>query len=669
MLHGTTLIKIKGALRRTTNATSLVAYKLGRTFRHFGHNGPQKKVVPPGRVTSTALTSGDPIPLLIPVPEVTIPVPQVTVPLPSKTIPVPPSTIQVPKTTIPLAGNTNVIPSLQVTPPAVPDVIFLLPDPPVPARWMTSPQTVSIPASTLPVPASSVTVPASSVTVPASSVKTTPPPLQFTPPRPPPLLTTTTTDVPPVTEESIHFIRWLNLPANTFESIWSIVEPNLDMKEFPLDAAVQDLPSGVPLIAQFTAYINSSRTQKEERTLVRSIASVKPISMTWGLLTSTTSLVTLEDTLETTPLTAYLYADIREFQFHETLSPRLTLRAAMQEDLSTSRGPTLLFYGTEAETQNLNRRRLLFEKPGGTPFYAVVTAVEAESSPSLAARQRVRRLTLDTELAYAEFPNVKPIITVYGNLVDATEGRREAAVPLGNGDSRLVFQTFKVPKAPVTYLISDGDTPPEVPELQVYVNDRAWQRVPSFFDRRPDEEIYIVREDADNISWVQFGDGQTGARLPSGVKNVVASYRTGTGAFGALKANTKVQAGARLDRLDKIQMPDVAAGGAQPEDAENAREAAPGKIQSLDRLVSLEDFESETLAIPGVTKAAAAWQLVDNIPEVVITVLMATGRSAEIVDVRATLGGLQQGSRPWSLSDHRAPGPAAVRRHQCHLRV
>ena len=536
-------------------------------------------------------------------------------------------------------------------PPANPAVITVV-STPIPTLHVESPGTVTVHAVTVQVPVSSVpvptpvTVPASSVTVPASSVKKTPSPLQFTPPRPPPLLTTTTTDVPPLTEESINFFRWLNFPANTFESIWSIVEPNLDMKEFPLDAEVQDLPAGVPLVAQFTAYINSSRTQKEERTLVRTVASVKPISMTWGLLTSTTSLVTLEDTLETTPPTVYLYTDIREFQFHETLSPQLTLKAAMREDPATPQGVDLLFYGPDTQAQNLKGRRLFFEKPGGTPRYATVTAVEAESSPSLATRQRVRRLTLDTELTYADFPNVKPIVTVYGNLVDATEGKREVAVPLGNGDNRLVFQTFKVPKAPVTYLISDSDTPPEVPELQIYVNDRLWKRVPSFFDRRPDEEIYIVREDADNSSWVQFGDGQTGARLPSGVKNVVARYRTGTGAFGALKANTKVQAGGRLDRLDKIQMPDVAAGGTQPEDGENARAAAPGKIQSLDRLVSVEDFESETLAIPGVTKAAAAWQLVDNIPEVVVTVLMATGRSAEIDDVRTTLAGYNHSRGP-----------------------
>src|SRR4029453_4030171 len=119
----------------------------------------------------------------------------------------------------------------------------------------------------------------------------------------------------------------------------------------------------------------------------------------------------------------------------------------------------------------------------------------------------------------------------------------------------------------------------------------------------------------ENRSWVQFGDGVTGARLPSGLKNVVAVYRTGTGAFGPLKPKSKGQAGARPEDLDGIQLPGVVSGGSEPEDGDSARAAAPGKIQSLDRLVSLQDFESETLAISGVTKASAAWQLVDGIPE------------------------------------------------------
>jgi hypothetical protein len=53
--------------------------------------------------------------------------------------------------------------------------------------------------------------------------------------------------------------------------------------------------------------------------------------------------------------------------------------------------------------------------------------------------------------------------------------------------------------------------------------------------------------------------------------------------------------------------------------------------------VSLRDHETETLAIPGVSAASAAWQIVDNIPAVVITVLMDTARAAEISTVSELL--------------------------------
>jgi predicted phage baseplate assembly protein len=375
-------------------------------------------------------------------------------------------------------------------------------------------------------------------------------------------------------------------------------------------------------------------------TVAREVASVKPVSMTWGLMSGNTSLVKLSRSLETTlfgftPTASF--ADIRTIQFHETLSPALTLAAAPREDLSVAEGAQLFFYGTQAEAENLASRRVQFERPNGVTTDAVVTAVAPETVPAFAARKRLRAVTVSPEVTYAEFPNENPTVNVYGNLVSATQGKTERETPLGNGDARQVFQTFKLPKAPLTYLISPGDTPPEVPELEVWVNDRLWARVASLFGRGASEQIYVVREDASQDSWVQFGDGKTGARLPSGVKNIVARFRTGTGAFGALKPETKVQAGARLDRLDKIQMPAASAGGSEPESGENARDAAPGKIQSLDRLVSIKDFESETLAISGVERAAAAWRTSQNIPAVHVTVLMATGRAAGIEAVRQVL--------------------------------
>src|SRR6185295_782048 len=46
-LHGVQLFKIKGILKRNVAAVNVTAYKLGRTFRHFGFNGPRKITRPP----------------------------------------------------------------------------------------------------------------------------------------------------------------------------------------------------------------------------------------------------------------------------------------------------------------------------------------------------------------------------------------------------------------------------------------------------------------------------------------------------------------------------------------------------------------------------------------------------------------------------------------------
>ena len=182
----------------------------------------------------------------------------------------------------------------------------------------------------------------------------------------------------------------------------------------------------------------------------------------------------------------------------------------------------------------------MLAKPGADQVTVTVQTVQ-----TLAGRQGrriLRQLTLDAEVAYADFPLDAPLVTVYGNLVAATQGKAEREATLGNGDSRQPFQTFKLPKAPLTYLTDPGSTPPEVPELQIFVEDRLWRRVPSFFTASATDEVYIVREDAEGTSWVQFGDGKTGARLPSGAGNVVARYRTGIGAFGPLEEGTTAQA-------------------------------------------------------------------------------------------------------------------------------
>lgn len=517
-LHGIQLFKIKGELRRNTPVTNLTALKLGRSFHHFGFNGPRQ------RTKATTTTTG--------------------------------------------SGATQ------------------------------------------------------------------------------------RTDVT-LSEENISFIRaadindHTNTTASTIFGVANsikIVEPRLSADEFPLDGEVDDLPVGTNLVVQAMLYRSFDPSTPVAFTLVRTITNIRSTSVTWGLSTGTSSIVTLDQAVFGIGADFYFTADIRSEQFHETLSPALTLCAAMQPATPAIRN-SLNFKGTPAQANNLMGRKLFFVKTSGEPprvdvSLVTVTDIVESSETGGGPHPALHKVVVTPAgLNYADFPNAPPYkVTVYGNLVEATQGKTEALVPLGNGDSRLSFQTFELPKSPLTYFASASATPPEVPELQIYVNNRLWKRVPSFFNRKPDEEIYIVREDPDDVSWVQFGDGKTGARVPSGIKNVAAVYRSGTGAFGKLKTKTEVKASAKLDGLNKIQMPQSVFDGAQPEDGENAREAAPGKIQSLDRLVSLEDFESEALGIAGIAKAKASWELVNGVPQVVLTVLMEAGRSetpAQLKDIFA----------------------------------
>jgi hypothetical protein len=322
--------------------------------------------------------------------------------------------------------------------------------------------------------------------------------------------------------------------------------------------------------------------------------------------------------------------------FHEVTTPLFTLLRAKKETTATS-GNKLNFYGTVDEVETLEGRRIMLQKDGVADGLLSVASVSTVSAVGTESIPQLHEITLPVNMSYADFSNIKPMVTVFGNVVDADEGKTLSEVVLGSGDASAVFQNFKLPKAPLTYHIVPGNTPPETPEISVYVDGREWQRVDSLFDRGADEHIYIVREDAAGNSWVQFGDGKTGARVTNGVKNVTAVQRMGAGAFGPLKLDTKVQALAKLKNFDKVQMPDVVTGGAPPESGDNARGAAPAKAQSLGRMVSLEDFEAEAAAIPGVARAGAAWQLDDNLPAVVVTVLMDTGRSAEMTAVREVL--------------------------------
>ncbi|MGD9614579.1 MAG: hypothetical protein AB7H90_12185 [Alphaproteobacteria bacterium] len=425
--------------------------------------------------------------------------------------------------------------------------------------------------------------------------------------------------------------------ANTSCSI------DLPGEEIPLDQEVPDLAVGARVIVEVPILYAGER---RVLSVLRRITGLRGTSLGFASQTGPLTLLRMDEALLRHDGLHSAEADVRDYRIHEVTSPAIGLRrvAHAYGGTFTTGTEALWFYGTAAEARAIAGRRLtLWDEEDGRAetLICVNTTADfagADAEPAMWALSFDRPPKL---FRREEFDEEGGTITVLGNLADVDEGKAVPTQVLGNGDARAVFQTFRLPK-PLTYHLSPGATPPYAPELTVYVGNRAWTRVASLFGQPADAQVYIVREDAEGTSWVQFGDGRTGARLPSGVGNVSAAFRTGSGARGPLKPGAAPSAGQRVPELRKLQMPEGAFGGTDREDAENARDAAPGKVQSLGRLVSLADYESELLTIPGVARVRAEWDIIDGVPCVVLRVLLEHGREDEFDQVRGTIAAYQR---------------------------
>lgn len=205
-------------------------------------------------------------------------------------------------------------------------------------------------------------------------------------------------------------------------------------------------------------------------------------------------------------------------------------------------------------------------------------------------------------------PALAAPLEAFGNIVTAVRGQSVPGEILGSGDATVESQSFKLAKKPLTYVAAAGaDNAAGVAStLTVWVDGLQWTEVASFFGQAADAQVYIVRQNDDSESFVTFGDGIRGARLTTGVDNVVASYRFGAGAASP-PAGSIAQLAKPVPGLQKVIGPLEAGGGEDAEDAESIRELAPRSALLLGRAISIEDFEVAAQATPGVTTAKADW--------------------------------------------------------------
>lgn len=194
-------------------------------------------------------------------------------------------------------------------------------------------------------------------------------------------------------------------------------------------------------------------------------------------------------------------------------------------------------------------------------------------------------------------------LSIQANVARATHGKTVTEV-LGSGDGTKKNQRFTLLEPPLTFVPASTPTGGKS-TLELRANGALWEETPSLFGLESGEEKFIVRIDNESKATITFGDGTSGAGLPTGQENVEAVYRTGIGFVGQVAANSLELLKTKPLGIRSVTNPLPASGAADPETMAEAREKAPLSVLTMERIVSRQDFEDFARGFPGIGKAQA----------------------------------------------------------------
>lgn len=239
---------------------------------------------------------------------------------------------------------------------------------------------------------------------------------------------------------------------------------------------------------------------------------------------------------------------------------------------------------------------ILFGEEGGTGLFVT----------ELRFLKQVFKIKEDTVVIFdqrLEHNYIRSTLTLNANVVRATHGET-VKENLGSGDAAKPFQKFVLKQAPLTFTSADTPTGTQT-SLEVRVNDILWKEVPSLYGVGANEKVYITRQDDEAQTTLVFGDGITGSRLPTGQNNVTAVYRKGIGIGGLVRNDQLTQLMDRPLGVKAVTNPMPGIGAEDHEQLKDARKNATLTIYTLDRVVSLQDYEDFARAFGGIAKALA----------------------------------------------------------------
>ena len=227
-----------------------------------------------------------------------------------------------------------------------------------------------------------------------------------------------------------------------------------------------------------------------------------------------------------------------------------------------------------------------------------VAANEMQTIQAVAHAGGYTTITFQNKLQYGY---QRATLTISANVATATNGATTQET-LGSGDASQTNQSFTLKKSPLTFGPAATSTG-VASTLEVSVSGVQWQEAPSFYGLGSNDRDYVVRLADDGSVNVTFGD--PASRPKTGQQNITATYRTGIGTAGNVAANGITTLNSRPPGLRGVTNPVPAAGGGDPQALSDARVNAPLTVLTMERVVSLADYENFTRAFAGVGKAQA----------------------------------------------------------------
>jgi hypothetical protein len=137
------------------------------------------------------------------------------------------------------------------------------------------------------------------------------------------------------------------------------------------------------------------------------------------------------------------------------------------------------------------------------------------------------------------------------------------------------------------------------------VGGTFWEAVDSFVFSEPDSEVFSYYQGQSGKIVVAFGDGVAGKVPPLGAA-IIATFRSAAGSAGnsvGVSRITRIVTG--LPNLLSCTNAVAPSGGAEAESLIQAKKAGPRSIRTLDRAVTLPDYETLAMRVSGVSGARA----------------------------------------------------------------